>query len=158
LDEHTTKEVELLILHLAQQWTDKSLHMTFKDIAKEMPDSLVAKLNSLDDTIPILRNLIQRKLMDVKGTDMYVISPNGIFYLRKYLLTISIPENRQKVDEMIKDNISESSKQQIGKLLDDVKDLPQDEKGKKVIEFIKQNPVDIALALIRVGIALSTSA
>lgn len=158
MDENTTKEIELLLLHLAKDWTEKGLYMTPEDIAKSMPDSLVAKLNSLDDTIPVLQKLIQNKLILVTGAGMYKITPNGIFYLRKYILTISLPGNRQKVNEMIKDQISESSRKQVDRFLDNVKDLPQDEKGNKVMDFLKDNSVDIALALIRVAISLTTGA
>jgi len=132
--------------------------MTTEDIAKEMPDSLVTKLDSLADVAPVMKDLIQRKLIAVRGVGMYTIEPSGIFYLRKYLLTISNPDNRQKVDELIKENISGSSKQQVDKFLDGVKDLPQDEKGQKITDFIKGNSVDIALALIRVSILLTTGA
>jgi len=156
MDENTSKEIELMILHLAQQWTDKGLHVTPEDIAKDMPDSLVVKLDSLNDTVPVLKDLIQRQLIHVKGAGMYEITPSGIFYLRKYILTISLPENRQKVDELIQEYVSESSKKQVDKFLDDVKDLPQDEKGNKVMSFLKGNSVDIAIAIIRISILLST--
>lgn len=155
LDENTSKEVELLILHIAKKWTDKGLFANKKDLAEDMPDSLVAKLSSLNDITPVLKNLIQKDLVNPKG-EGFVITPDGIFYLRKYLLTISIPENRQKVDEMIEGQISDSSKNLVSKFLDEVRDLPQDEKGRKIMDFLKANPIDIAMLLIRVGIMLTT--
>jgi hypothetical protein len=156
MDENTVKEIELLILHLAQQWTSKRLHMTPEDIAKKMPNSLVAKLDSLNDTVPVLQDLIQRQLIYVAGSGMYQITPSGIFYLRKYILTISLPENRQKINGMIKEYVPESSKKQVDKFLDGVKNLSPDEKGIKIMDFLKGNSADIVIAIIRIAILLTT--
>ena len=156
MEEDTKKELEALILSEAKKWTDQNLHMERTDLVKNMPDSLIHKLDSIEQLNDAIKDLAQRKLISVSGTGMYVISDDGIFYFRKFLEPLSNPANQERINKLMKTHTSEENANAVNTLLNDVKDLPQDQKGTKILDFIKSKGIDVAYLLFRIAVELST--